>query len=169
MATEYMDHIKSGLIAGYAEYFRADAASTPLWAPVVLAAAASGYDLPEVATTNTAHDPMVIGVAVGPLADAANSYCNINAGDMVSVCILGICKVKVDGNATTIADGDGLSAHATGYAQKCDVLIPATYLKATIETAIKHLGSVFAMALEAATADGDIIPCFVRGALGTVT
>ena len=165
-----MDHIKVGPVNGKTMDFRADAASTPLWSPVVLAAAASGYHLPEVATTSTAGDPTVIGVACGPLLDSTNNYCNDAAGQMVEVCVWGIVKCKVDGNADAIADGDALIAHgAAGYAQLCAIDCPTTYAASTLNTLFKYALATFAMALEAATVDGDIIPVFVYGARGTQT
>ena len=168
MATESMSHIKSGPIAGKSMYFRADAANTPLWAPVVVKTAVSGYSLPEVGTTNTAADPKVIGVSCGPLADTTNYYCNTSAGEDVEVCVWGIVKCKVDGT-DAIADGDALMAHATGLAQLCAIDCPTTYLAATLDTLFGYALGVFAMALEAATADGDTIPVFVYGARGTQT
>jgi hypothetical protein len=167
--TDYVSHVKAGMIAGESHYFRADAANTPLWAPVILATKTSGDYLPEVATTGTASDPTVIGVAVGPLADSANSYCNTTAGEMVEVCTHGICKLKVDGT-DAIALGDALCTHgAAGYAQLLACDAPTTYLKATMNTMMKYIGAAFAKALEASSADGDIIPVFVFGGMGTVT
>jgi hypothetical protein len=169
MATEFMSHHKSGVIAGESHYFRADGTNTPLWAPVILATKTTGDYLPEVATTSTLSDPTVIGVTVGPIADSANSYCNIAAGEMIEVCTHGICKLKVDGT-DPIALGDALCTHAAaGYAQLLAVNAATTYLKATFDTLFKYIGAAFAKALEASSADADIIPVFVYGGMGTVT
>jgi len=171
MATESFSWIKSGPINGKTMYFRADAASTPLWAPVIVAAAASGYYLPEVATTATEADQKVIGVACGPLLDSTNNYCNDAAGQSVRVCVWGIVKCKVDAT-DNIADGDMLISYAgAGYAMLAAVNEPSgdTYVTTEMATCLQHICASFAMALEAATTDGDVIPVFVYGARGTRT
>jgi len=134
-----------------------------LWAPVILAAAGTGEDLPRVTTTTTANDPKVFGVAVskkdsGKAADAA--------GEIIKVCIWGRTKVKVDGTVN-IAIGDCLVTTTTaGKAGKGDYT-SADNTVGNINAAILALAAVFAVALKASTADGDIIPCFVKGARGT--
>jgi len=149
--------------------FRADAADTPIWAPVTLAAAASGYYLPEVATTTTANLATIIGVTVGPLEDTDNGYCNSTAGDMINVCTHGPAKCKVNGNSVNIADGDALVSTTTaGRAVKASVSLPTTWNKTTVETQLKILSAVFAMAMEASAADGDVVPVFVHGAQGSI-
>jgi hypothetical protein len=170
MATEQFSWIKSGPISGNCLYYRADAANLTIWGPVVVKPAASGYYISEAGSSTTAADPTVLGVAVGPLRDSTNSYVNTAAGEMISVCVWGICKVKVDGNADNIADGDALVHHnAAGVAQLAAIDAPNTYAQATLNTLFNHIMGSFAMALEASTADGDVIPAFVYGARGTRT
>ena len=86
------------------------------------------------------------------------------------VCVFGRCKCRVDGNADNIAIGDGLVTHnADGYAQLADVDAGSTPSQTSINAAIQHAGAIFAIALHASTADGDIIPVFVRPGTGTQT
>jgi acyl CoA:acetate/3-ketoacid CoA transferase beta subunit len=133
-----------------------------LWSPVILVAAGTGEDMPRVEPINTAHNVLVMGVAVSPLVDSTNNYCASAAGGHVGVCVFGRCKVKVDGNAGNIAIGDALVTHAAdGVAQLMAIAADVTN-NATLTTTLARLGSKFAIALKASTADGDIIPCFVN-------
>lgn len=82
------------------------------------------------------------------------------------MCIWGLAKVRVDGNSDNIAVGDALVTHgAKGYAQLAAIDAPAsdTYSTDEMNTCFDHILGVFATALEASDADGDIILCFVRG------
>jgi hypothetical protein len=174
MATDYVSHIYEGPIGGEAIVisYRADEANILIFGPVVTKDPAStAYFLPEVGMTDTAHDAEVEGVAVGPLFDAENGYCNDAAGQMVNVCVFGWCKLKVDGNSDNIGSGDAIATHnADGYGQQADITFPTTYSKTTVETQVKHLAACFARAGRASTADGDEIPVFVYGgAVGTIS
>jgi len=144
-----MDKIVEGPISEDAVVVPAVAAGAiEMWAPVILAAAGSGEDLPRVdnvaGITNKVYG-VVVGTpkASGKAADAA--------GDKVNVQVYGWGKVRVDGNAANIAINDALISHASGYAQK----VAAT-------------GYPFALAGHASTVDGDIIPAFI-GWHSTVT
>ena len=56
-----------------------------------------------------------------PLVDSANGYVADAVGEVVQVCVLGRCKLKVDGT-DNIAIGDALVTHAAaGFAQKLAV------------------------------------------------
>lgn len=174
MSAESLTAIQSGALGEDAIVIDAiaTAANTPIWAPVVLGAIDATRELPKIATTTSAADKLVYGVTVGKLVDSANGYCNTAAGDLVQVCVFGQCKVKVDGNAENIAIGDALVTHAAaGVAQKaaCDAPAADTYTTAAMNTTLQYLGSIFAKALKASTADGDVIPCFVIGSRGTIT
>jgi len=137
----------------------------PQWAPVVLVAPGSGEDLPRVGTTTTAGDKNVYGVKVAPKK-------TLVAGDIAQICVFGRCKVKVDGAASTIARGTALQTHAeAGVAEGQAALDAPTggatqYYDATIESALQaefdKIRAAFAIALESASADGDIIACDVR-------
>lgn len=168
MASDFISHVTEGAIdedAAVVFAFAADAASTPMWSPVIVKAAASGYYLPEIATSNTAYDPLVIGVTVGPVVDTDNQYCNTAAGEMVNVCVFGPCKCKV---STTTTDGDALVIASTGKAKPATLTLPTTYDAATVKTQLQHLGGCFAKALDAGTTDGDVIPVWVYGGIGTL-
>jgi len=133
-----------------------------LWAPVTLAAAGTGEDLPRVTTTTTAADRKVLGVAVGP--KRASGKAADAAGDLVKVQVFGRAKVKVDGT-TAIAIGDGLvTKNAAGVAVKASALdAPSSYAEATVQAELDKLDAIFAVAWKASTADGDIIPCWILG------
>ena len=80
------------------------------------------------------------------------------------MCVWGITKVRVDGNADNIAVGDALVTHgAKGYAQLAAIDPATTYSASNMGTCFNHALGVFATALQASTADGDIILCFVSG------
>jgi len=155
--SDKMKHISVGSISPDAivEEFIAGAASLPLWMPVKITAAATTTKQATVNVTATGEDPLIIGVLVGGAnMDAENGYANKESGDLVLVCVFGPCKCYVDGGTTDIALGDGLASDATsGYG---------------IKGSYAELEAVFAMALMAATEDGDIIEVFV-GKKGTVT
>ena len=167
--TDTISHVRSGAIAGTSHYFKADDADIPMFTPVIIEAAASGFYIPEVGISSTLADPKVIGVAVGPFFTTTPTV-NDAAGQMIEVCTHGICKCKVDGNSDNIADGDALvhkAAASIAILSACD--IPTTYVKATLETAFNMVFGAFAMALEASTGATDFIPVFVYGAMGTRT
>lgn len=68
------------------------------------------------------------------------------AGEMVDVCMSGICQLKVDGNAANIAVRDSIVAHDnTGLGQKAAGGAAGNRV-------------CIGVALAASTADGDIIP-----------
>jgi len=118
-------------------------------APVILVAAGTGERLPRVEPNNTqgAH---AFGVVVDGVKDGAFSGSDQSAadaaGEAVSVCTLGICKVKVDGSGSAISVGDKLTLHAAdGVAEVASAS-----------------DEVFGRALQASSADGDFILCFVN-------
>lgn len=103
-----------------------------------------------------------IGSGVIVIAGTANNQCKLPgaaeaaknigitisaaaaAGDPVDVCIIGIAKLKVNGNSPNIAFGDYISSHGTtGYGRQW-----------TGANAKYGVG----IALDASTADGDVIP-----------
>jgi hypothetical protein len=149
LATDFMDKIVEGPIDTDARVVSAIAAGAiEMWAPVILAAAGTGEDLPRVDNVAGITNK-VYGVVCGPLK--ASGKAADAAGDKVNVVVAGWGKVKVDGNAANIAVNDILISHASGYAQK---------QAAT--------GYAFALAGHASTVDGDIIPAFI-GFYATVT
>ncbi len=149
MATDFLPKIVEGPIGTEAEVVSAFAAGAiEMWAPVILAAAGTGEDLPRVDNVAGLTNK-VYGVVVGPLR--ASGKAADAAGDKVNVVIHGWTKVKVDGNAANIAIGDILISHASGYAQKQ-----------------ASTGYAFGLAGHASTVDGDVIPAFV-GFHATVT
>lgn len=129
-----------------------------MWAPVVLVAAGTGETLPRVNTSATTPHKFVIGVTCGPVRESGKAA--DAAGDLVDVCVFGLCKCVVNGNSDNIAIGDMLINGAAGIAILADV--------ATGE-AEAELPAAFAMAWKASSADGDTIPVFVYGAMGTET
>ena len=184
-STHYHSNVTTGPLDDDAivETFIAEEANIKLWSPVVLVAAGAGEYLARAGPTANASDPKVIGVVVGPLRDAENLYASLAAGDAIQVCTHGKCKVRVDGT-DAIAVGDALVTYAADYYAKLMVADPnfpaggdTTYYTAAIEAAmeaavtamIAQIQAGFAIALYAATVDGDIIPCFVYGARGTET
>lgn len=129
----------------------------PMWSPVILAAAV-GTEICRIATTATANDKLVIGVAVGPLRTDGSAA--IAAGQFVKVCVRGFCKVKVDGT-DPIAIGDALvTKAAAGVAVLADIVAGE---------AEAEVMAVFAKALLDADEDGDVIPCYVNIHGGTET
>jgi len=172
MATHYYPHITTGPLDQNAivESFLAEEANILLWSPVALVAAGSGEYMARAGPTSNASDPTVIGVVVGPLKDAQNLYASLAAGDAIQVCTRGKCKVRVDGT-DAIAVGDGLvSYEGDGYAKLALLDFGSVHtFGAATEASIKSALAVFALALYAATVDGDIIACFVTGAGGTPT
>jgi len=92
-----------------------------------------------------------------PLRDVTNNYCAEAAGEIIKVCVYGRCKCRVDGT-DNIDFGDMLITKAE--AKKAILANITTY---------DGLASVFAKALKAATADGDIIPVFVGIRTGNLT
>ncbi len=149
MATDFLDKIVEGPTGTEAVIVPAVAAGAiNLWAPVILAAAGTGEDLPRVDNVAGITNK-VYGVVVGPVL--ASGKAADAAGDKVNVCVQGWCKVKVDGAAANIAIGDPLISHASGLAQK-----------------VATTGYPFALAGHASTVDGDVIPAFV-GFHATVT
>jgi len=169
MATHYYKEITTGPLDGNAivETFLAEEANIPLWSPVALVAAGSGEYIARAGLTASADDPTVVGVVVGPLRDAENLYASTAAGQAIQVCTHGKCKVRVDGT-DAIAVGDALVSYAGDtYAKLMDADDGTSW--ATVTTQIGKVNAGFAKALYAATVDGDIIPCFVRGAGGTIT
>jgi len=172
MTTDNISSIQSESIGEEAVIISciAYAANTPIWAPVVLGATDSNSELPVVATTASAANPLVYGVTVGPLQDSTNGYCNKNAGDMLQVCVFGRCKLKVDGNFDNIAIGDGLVTHAAaGVAQLASIDYSLTYDQATCVAEAQENAAIFAKALAASTVDGDVIPVIVFQSKGTIT
>lgn len=163
--SESMAHIVEGAIGKEAVLIDAIAAGAiGMWAPVVLAAAGSGEDLPRVQETTIGSNVAVFGVAVGPKRTTGKAADAV--GDLVKVCIYGRCKVKVDGATVNIAIGDSLvTSTVTGVAVKAD-FSSADNTVGNINAAIKALAAVFAVALKASTANGDIIPCFVKKVAG---
>lgn len=57
----------------------------PMWSPVVLVAPGAGETLPRIATTTTANDPTVLGVAAGGSGNVAGGNAADAALDMVDV------------------------------------------------------------------------------------
>lgn len=113
---------------------------------------------------------MVIGIAVGPLRDAENGYVSDAAGQAIQVLTFGKGKCKVDGNSGNIAIGDSLTPHDTdGIAQLADVDVAGSFNQTTLQACLQLLAAIFAVALYASTADGDIIPVKVVGSRGTIT
>ena len=159
MAEDAIAHITEGPIDpnSIVLQFVAEAASLPLWMPVKITVAATVTTQAEVNVTATGADALVIGVVVGGAnMDAENGYANKEAGDLVLVCVFGLCKCFVDGGTTDIALGDGLVSDATsGYG-----------IKGTYAT---DMDALFAMALMAADEDGDVIEVFVGCNKGTMT
>jgi hypothetical protein len=157
MAEDKMAHLTAGPISrnSIVEQFVAGAASLKLWMPVKITAAATTTSPATVNVTATGADPLVIGVLVGGAnMDAENGYANKDSGDLVLVCTFGPCKCYVDGGTANIVLGDGLVSDVTsGYG-----------IKGTYAT---DMDAVFAMALMAATEDGDIIEVYV-GKVGTL-
>lgn len=146
--TEYFSNVQEGALTTDAtvETFIADGA-VELWAPVILATAGTGETNPRVDDVASAGSALVIGVAVGPKRSSGKAA--DAAGDRVAVCTKGMCKCKVNGNSVNIALGDILQTSGTaGIAIKL-----GTWAEK----------KVFARALKATTADGDIIPVFVNG------
>lgn len=98
---------------------------------VIMSSSNSGVEYP-AAQFSTA----IIGVTLTAAA----------AGEMVDVCMAGICPLKVDGNAANIAVRDSIVAHDnTGFGQKAAGGAAGNRV-------------CIAIALEASTADGDVIP-----------
>lgn len=163
MATESIPNVQEGALSEGAiiESFIADGAVL-LWAPVVLKAAGTGENFPRVDDVAGLGDEDVIGVAVGP--KLASGKAADAAGDRVQVCVFGMCKCKVDGNAANIALGDFLQTGATsGDAEKLVPFdSPATFTEAGLQAELDlKMGKTLGKALKASTADGDIIPVFV--------
>lgn len=120
-------------------------------APVILVAAGTGERLPRVEPNNTqgahAFGVVVAGVKDGTFSGSDQSAADA-AGEAVSVCVLGRCKVNVDGSVGgNIAVGSKLTLSDTA-----DGL--AEVAAASDE--------VFGRALQASTANGDTIVCFVN-------
>jgi len=137
----------------------------PLWGPVILVAAGSGETFPRVEPTSTANHPDVIGIAVDG-EDNDNSNAVSAAEKKVKVMTSGRCKCTVNGNTTNIAIGDGLVTTTTdGIGVKVD-FSSADNAAGNLNAAIVNSASVFAIALKASSADGDIIPVYVRKGSG---
>lgn len=166
-ATHYHSNVTTGPLDSDAivEAFLAEEANILLWSPVALVAAGSGEYIARTGPTSSAADPKVIGVVVGPLRDAQNLYASLAAGDPIQVCTRGKCKVRVDGT-DAIAVGDALISHAADYYA---MLMAGDFGTTVSQAKVQELMSGFAIALYASTVDGDIIPCFVYGARGTIT
>jgi len=65
--------------------FKADG-PIPMWAPVIIVAPPAGEQLPRVDTTNSADNPLIIGIAAGGSGDIAGTGNAADvAGDMVDV------------------------------------------------------------------------------------
>lgn len=186
MSTHYLAHVTTGLLVpgeGVVETYLAEEANIKLWSPVAVVAAGSGEYIARAGPTSSASDAKVIGIVVGPLRDAENLYACDAAGQAIQVCTKGKCKVRVDGT-DAIAVGDALVSYEGDYYAKLMVANPgltgagaaqhwddATVAanEAVLVTLVNAMQAGFAMALYAATVDGDIIACYVYGARGTPT
>lgn len=172
MSTHYLAHVTTGLLVpgeGIVETYLAEEASIKLWSPVAVVAAGSGEYIARAGPTATASDAKVIGVVVGPLRDAENLYACDAIGQAIQVCTKGKCKIRVDGT-DAIAVGDALVSYEADYSAKLATIdAGAAYVQADIQALYVVQQACFAMALYAATVDGDIIPCNVYGARGTPT
>jgi len=114
MATHYLSGHSVGALepeAAIVETYIADEASIPIWGPVIVVAKGTGEDWARVEPIDSAKDPKVIGVAVGPLRDAGNGYVSMAAGQAIQVLTFGKAKLKVDGDFDNIAVGDALCTH----------------------------------------------------------
>lgn len=163
MATESFPNIQEGGLSDGAiiETFRA-AGAIDLWSPVVLVAAGSGENFPRVDDTTNLGDEDAIGIAVGP--KRASGKAADAAADSVQVCVFGMCKGKVDGNAANIGLGDFLqTGDDPGTAEKLAPFdSPATFTEAGLQAELDlKMGKTLGKALKASTVDGDIIPVFV--------
>lgn len=124
-----------------------------LGSPVILVVAATGERLPRVSPDDTqgayAYGVVVAGVKDGTFSGSDQSAADA-AGEAVSVCIFGRCKVKVNGDSAAILLGSNLTVDAVdGIAE----------LAATGD-------EIFGVALVATTSASDFIPCLVqRGGL----
>ena len=147
--TDLYPGLENGTIDAGALTFNAIAdEATEVYAPVILVAAGSGERLPRVEPNDT-QGAAAVGVVVNGDNDGTVSGTDQNAasaaGEAVSVCYKGRCKVRVNANTTNIAVGDKLTVSGTDdRAEKA----------ATGD-------EVFGIALQASTADGDYIACLV--------
>ena len=120
-----------------------------LGSPVILVAAGTGERLPRVAPDNT-QGAYALGVVVAGVIDGTFSGSDQSAadaaGEAVSVCIFGRCKVHVNGDSAAILLGSNLTVDAVdGIAE----------LAAASD-------EVFGKALLATTGASDFIPCLVN-------
>jgi hypothetical protein len=118
-------------------------------APVIAVAAGTGEKFPRVEPNDT-QGAMALGVVVAGDKDGTFSGSDQSAADAagegVSVCVFGPCKVKVNANTNNLSVGSPLTiAGSDGVAE----LAQAS-------------DNVFGRALQASTADGDFILCFVN-------
>lgn len=120
-----------------------------LGSPVKLASIPTGERLPRVEPTGS-QGIAILGVVVAGVNDGTFSGSDVSAsiaaGDAVSVCIFGRCKVRVNGSTGAIAIGDKLTADSQdGFAE--------------IAAASDE---VFGRALQASTGAEDFIACLVN-------
>ena len=125
-------------------------AAIDVGSPVVLAAPSGNEKKPRVAIVSSQGD-RAIGVVVGGQADGVilgsgdAGRAATAAGQSVSVCLSGLCKVKVNANSPHISRGDPLTIDDTdGFAEGATTG-----------------DQVFGRALQASSADGDAILCLV--------
>ena len=174
MATEFLSHVKVGGLGN--ETVLIDCISDEfieMWSPVIYVTKGTGEDLPRVEPNGVVASATVAGVACGPLREnpsATYTYgrCADAAGQPVQVATFGRVKCKVDGT-DGIDISDGLVTHdADGVAQLAAVDV-VTANNTELQLLFQHIAAVFAKALEASTADLDVIPVFVTQAIGTIT
>jgi len=170
--TESYSNIQEGALTKGAivEEFVASAAIL-LWSPVITAAVGTNETMPRVAPNASLGQETVIGVAVGPKRSSGKAA--DAAGDSVQVCIWGLAKCRVDGNAANISIGDVLQTGATGANGDAEKVAPydapATVNEANLQAEFDlKANKGFAKALKASTVDGDIIPVIVGLGQGLV-
>ena len=120
-----------------------------LGSPVILVAAGTGERLPRVEPTST-QGAAIFGVVVAGVKDGTFSGTDPSAadaaGEAVSVCIFGRCKVRVNGATGAISVGSKLTADAVdGFAEVAAAA-----------------DEVFGRALQASTGAEDFIACIVN-------
>ena len=148
--TDQYTGLENGTIDAGALTFNAIAdEAIEIFSPVILVAAGTGERLPRV-EPNASQGVAAVGVVVNGDNDGTVSGSDQEsasaAGQAVSVCYSGRCKVRVLASTVNIAVGDKLT------------------IAGTDERAEKAVtgDEIFGVALQASTADGDYIACLVN-------
>lgn len=162
VATEFRSEVArgSGFEESITRQFVAHDTSIALWGPVVLSTG-SQTKLAEVASTTTAGDVNVIGVCVM----LPGSGTIIADTSFVTICVFGICKLKVAD--ATVNLNAALDCSTTAAVARVQPLLvtrndTTTHLQADVVTGLNNIRAAFAIALSTSSNANSIIAAFVH-------